>query len=263
MRFTKFDQANVTLALIERILDNWQDDTHWLHYHHKDDARKRQQNEGFPDCPHHTGFFVTALIFLDKYKLVNTGWLGRGWGKRLELTHLVRHPRSGRENDPRKRWNRDQLTPILLPLAVTLRTGRSEKAYRRVRKSAPFWEFLQPHHTAHFARCLGHKVNFVWRFFADLFEIADTCLDIYKKKRADVYAEWPFSSIVKSVYRNVVALRANSNRLTRFNQRLIAKHLEPQRAFEGYFTRKHHHSDQPPPIHLVWEPILKEYYYDV
>ncbi len=249
--------------IIKHLLDGWKDDTHWLHYHHKNDPQRRQQSDGFPDSPHHMGFFVTALFFLNKFKTQNTSWFIRGWKVRnLAPTHFMRHPRTGEENDPRKRWNRDQLTPILYPLAQKFLSKRAYLTYDIVRKSAPWWEFLQPHHLVHFQLCLNEPVKPWLRFIADLFEIGDTVIDIWNKRKAKVFADWPFSSIVKTIYRNVIALEVSSTKLAQFNQRLIAKYLEPQKAFEGYFTRKHHHSDQPPPIHLLWEPILKEYYND-
>jgi len=250
------------------ILEDWIDDTGWIHYHHSDD--QRHFKDGFGDAPHHTGFWMSGLILLDDEDEFIAESFYNGFQLRLQPDGtLIRHPRILDDMDRPVVINRDQMTPILF--AVHHYSPEIAKSlYNNNRRNLT----LLPLHTSFMYRCMGVKKNYLYRLFGDFLEIWDTIFDIWNLhmgrsrefrnvfviEGGDKYKiNGVDSSIIKSYYRSVISRLRYPTFLAHWNAKLLSWAINVQASFSRYFTLRHNDIDSPPPIHLVWFRVYDKY----
>lgn len=232
--------------------NQWIDNTGWVHYYPQSDAR--QYSEGFGDSPHATAFYIVGSVHAwlkpkDMEAKFTDGAITRNAPK-----GFIRHPRTiNHELGRHQTINRDQ-SLILWPLRM-YQPYIAAQAYEFLMKKK--WvEFLWPHHRIFLERAMGFKTNYILRLVGDVFEalsyltdyIVPTPTDRGKKNRSD-------SSKVKNVFRVFCAMHNQPTFITRWLWKKIKK--SGKKPMRDYFTFAHYEDiDSPPPLHLLWEPIL-------
>jgi len=220
----------------------WVDSSHFLHYHHKSDSR--HYTDGFGDSPHHTGFWLTAMLLNKSNEYLCQLYLRPGIEIRLIIVDgkakFQRHPR----NSPDDYWNRDQLTSMVYPMAEC---GMAEEAKEALNAHQGL---LWPQQWMNFERSLNIKHNYIVRLIADSFECIDAIVDWFSGDH---------SSNIKNVYRLTIASIRYPTFLTKVAVWILKLNREPKDVMEEYFSRAFSKEDTPPPIHKDWEQIIDKY----
>lgn len=217
-------------------MNKWIDDTGWVHYHPSDDYKNRQITDGFGDSPHHTGFYITPMIW-------NTGVSKElqkkfilGYHLRNALKGFVRHPRTRLENGEFQYCGKDQ---IYILYAIRILVGYKEARIAYDKTSI----FPMPHQWLFVKRQLGEKVWLPIRWLCDSLEVFDILFDLISPNN---------SSIIKNHFRYELAKREQPTVINRFNAWALRELIDVKLVFKQYFTYKHGPKDSPPPIHLEW-----------
>ncbi len=236
---------------VSLIIDGWMDDTHGIHYYHKDDPFGRHQSEGFGDSPHHSFAFWSALMLSGKFSFGSSLNVEKFIELREKPDRMIRHPRGGDSYENWHIWGKDQCDFAIFGINHVMGSAKAEKIYKIVKGSRPWYEFFFPNYTVHFARSYMKKQCFLLRLLGDFANLVGCFL--YKWK-------WGDDQVKSLTFRYIVAKERYPTFLNKWVGKFIFKYLTPQIAFYDYFTYKHNPSaDNPPPIHLVWLPILKKY----
>lgn len=237
-----------------RTLEPWQEKTGWFHYHHE--KNPKHQTHAFPESTHHNGFAWSALGLLDIYDPEFNLFLISGVQQRI-------HPELGFLRDPKifdSPVNADQMQPLLWPIHLA-----DPKLAHRVYELTKDQLKGLPHHKAHYQRSLDQKPSGWLRFISGIAEVVDTLFDIVSQLLIPLSGVLKFlsgrngvdSSIIKNVHRHFLAVKTKSGFLTGLNWWLIKKFLDPEEAFNRYFTHKIHGDDNPLPVHLLWVPVFQ------
>lgn len=217
-------------------MNNWIDDTGWVHYHPKSDSR--QKSDGFGDSPHHTGFYITAKILNGALTKADRLNFIRGFELRIHKNGFMRHPRTLLPDGSPQFCNRDQLMTILYPIRVILGHKKARMVYDKT--SMLLW----PHQWLHMKRQLGEPVGRFTKWFCELFERPDADSDGWSKNN---------SSIIKNHYRYEVAKAVDQTSQNKRNAERFGRMFNVADRFKEYFTYKHDKDrDNPPPLHLLW-----------
>ena len=232
---------------IKEWMEDWFDDSHFIHYHNRDDVR--QFTDGFGDSPHHTGFYLSALILLGYFDNDDAQRFLNGLKLRTTSEGLARHPRNILDDGSLELCNRDQFTPLLFVIH-----------HVNPALAAAIWEgnksnlvLFFPNNRVHFSRARNKKSFYQFRLLGDFCELWDTLFDIFGSA-----GNGRDSSIIKSIYNCTIAKTRYPTFLTKLNWWMINKFLKPAEAFTRYFTHKHSGDDSPPPIHLAWIKLFSQ-----
>lgn len=227
-----------------RRYDEWMFDDDFIRLKPKNDPRFMDAEYG--DSPHDMGYLTAPYIHYQKNthnpfryqdNLVN------GINRRYvaEIDKFQRNP------GPYKYLNRDQITPLIWPLAQADR-NLAKKVYKTV---VPlYW----PHQWLHFQRSLGRKwvkwlKPLVW--FCELFEYLDIWAD--KEKYPSESAD---SSIIKNIFRYFVMMKENPTWLSKKLFRTLDSEFDLEKVMYDYWHRDW--IDKQPPLNENWELILKD-----
>jgi len=210
--------------------NKWIDSSHWISLYPKGHIN---EDDGFGDCPHHTGFLVTAMILKgqDIPKWFNKGVLTRAIHNRN--VYFVRHPKID------TRMNRDQLVPLIFPM---YEAGYKDKALGLIQA---YTTFLFPHQWMHFQRSMNVKRSYFLRLLCDGFECLDSISDWFSNSE---------SSQIKNIYRLTIATYHFPTIGIKFAKFLFELRVDPKAVMKEYFTRYYPYQ---PPIHEAWEDLLK------
>jgi hypothetical protein len=249
------------------ILEDWIDDTHWIHYHHSDDPR--HFSDGFGDSPHHTGFWMSGLILLGEEDEFTADSFYNGYIIRVQPDGtLIRHPRTKDDLDRPVVINRDQITPLLYAVNY-FHEEEARDLYERNKKNL----VLLPLHRNFLYRSMGIKLNYLYRLFCDGLEIIDTLFDVFNlhvmaSEYKNVFVidghgkhgiNGTDSSIIKSYFRSVISRTRFPTFLARLNGWLLRKCINIPASFSRYFNYSHNDIDSPPPVHLIWFRVYERF----
>lgn len=264
---------------IDKIIGGWvTENSRWVRYHHRNDARHK--SDSFGDSIHHTGIFFFFCYRLNQFWSRERQIFEAGFWARLRDNNFYRDtPGFHADGEP---WadqyaNRDQMKGVAQIMTLVMGRGFTEKVVSMVQKKK-WWEFLFPNHRMFFRRAALKKSLWPSRVWADCWSMADAMLDKRKLKRKKkefqdakranpqsrelaFYTNGVDSSILKTVMNNFNATDFQPTFMTKKITKYIAQNLEPQESFTRYFSFVHDPShDNAPPIHLVALPCLDEQY---
>lgn len=221
-------------------IEKYKDSTYWLGFYPPTDVRWDTVN--FPDSSHHTGFYYSALLLLNKP--VNLTDLRSGYAYRRTPEGTLRHLNRGGSRDY---FNRDQLTPLVYPLSML---DLGDNFIDEILDTNTIEAF--PHVYIFFNVARGRHVNYLIRLFADVSEFLNMLLgyivDKIKRRQA---------GRIKSIYRIYLNHKLSPTFLSGLVKWTAFKLVDVNKTFTDYFTFKHEGRDSPPPIHKLWLEIFK------
>jgi len=226
----------VELSMANKVVwENWIGKDYWLSLYPVD--HPLHEKELLNDTPHHTGFLVTAMILKGQKA---PEWFDDGFDLRIDIAEgklsFIRHPNI---DTP---MNRDQLVPLIFPVEDYAGSVYCEMLIKKY--AGP----LFPHQWMHFQRSMNVKRNYFIRLACDFFECVDSIVDWFSDSE---------SSQIHNIYRHAIAYHRFPTFLSGVSRFLFTLRIDPWATITEYFTR---HFEEPPPIHLAWEPIIKKIY---
>jgi len=209
---------------------DWIDSSHWLSLYPKGHPK---HEDGFGDCPHATGYLVTAMI-LNGEEI--PWWFNVGTTIRHFHDRFERHPNIDTS------MNRDQLTPLVFVFSENKRNDLNKWLIKKY--AGP----LFPHQYCHFRRSMNDIPNYFIRLICDSFECLDSISDWFSNSE---------SSQIKNIYRLVIAENRHPTFMHFLAKYLFCLRVDPQAVMKEYFTRYY---PLQPPIFEPWIPIIDRHF---